>query len=215
MDAERARIRPWWKPRKQRLAEIEKPSERAIALGRYKEKFAAAVASRQARNHPRHLRHPGPDRRTRPAGLERPLRPGSGARARARATLGIDRHPGPEPARLGRRPQLHPAHRSRVARRRRHPAGAGLLLGKPRPGRPARTLLRHLRGLTRTARPAARGRRRTNWPSSTATPCAATSPPPATSSAPPSPASSPNAAGARPRDGHWVDIPPCPGPRWC
>jgi hypothetical protein len=45
MDAERARIRRWWKPRKQRLAEIEKPSERAAARGRYKEKFAAAVES--------------------------------------------------------------------------------------------------------------------------------------------------------------------------
>jgi hypothetical protein len=43
MDAERARIRLWWKPRKKRLAQIEKPSELAKARGRYKEKFAAAV----------------------------------------------------------------------------------------------------------------------------------------------------------------------------
>ncbi|MFI5593453.1 hypothetical protein ACIA5G_50975 [Amycolatopsis sp. NPDC051758] len=44
MDAERARIRLWWIPRKKRLARIEKPSELAKARGQYKDKFARAVA---------------------------------------------------------------------------------------------------------------------------------------------------------------------------
>lgn len=44
MTAERARIREWWRPRRKRIAKLEKPSERTVLRDKYKTQFAAACA---------------------------------------------------------------------------------------------------------------------------------------------------------------------------